>query len=204
MPRESGERGDHEALCRRSVELPAGGSTDHDGLEAAEAELRIAVGPVDRPSKAVELESQRGFVDPRRRRELRTEDSDADAPKAAQRTEPVPVALRQLDRGVPVRADAQLLRGQPPAALAGDEDHRDPFEAARPSLEKVLRRARLHAAHIDAADTHTVGDPFRRAGENEAEGGAGHRQDQEPERAALDAHARRSLPLAPSARGNGP
>ena len=204
MPREAGERGDHEALGRRSVELPAGSSADHHGFKAAEAELRIAVGPVDRPSKAVELESQRGFVDPRRRRELRTEDSDADAPKAAQRTEPVPVALRQLDRGMPVRADAQLLRGQPPAALAGDEDHRDPFETVRPPFEESLRRTRFHATDLDAGDAHACRDPLRGAGENEPEDGAGHRQDQESERAALDAHARRSLPLAPSARGNGP
>jgi len=74
----------------------------------------------------------------------------------------------------------------------------------RRSLEEPLRRVGFHTADVDAVDLHAGGDPLRRARENEPEDGARHRQDHESERAALDAHARRSLPLAPGARGNGP
>ena len=171
-----------------------------------EAELGIAVGSVDGPAKAAELEPKRGLVDPRRRRELGTEDPDADAPKAAKRTESVPVAPRQLDGGMPVRVDAELLRSQPPAPVAGHEDHRNPLEAARPSLEEPLRRVGFHTADVDAVDLHAGGDPLRRARENEPQDGADHGQDHESKRAALDAHARRGLPLAPGsgARGIGP
>ena len=155
------------------------------------------MGPVDRPSKAAELVPERSLVHLRRRRELGAEDSDTDASKASQRPKSVPVAPRQLDGGMPVRVDAQLLRGQPPAPVACNEGHRNPLEAARPPLEEPLRRIGFHAADVDAVDLHAGGDPLRRAREDEPERGADHGQDQESERAALDAHARRGLPLAP-------
>ena len=91
--------------------------------------------PVDRLREAVELEPERRFVDTRRRRELGPEDTHPDPPKAAEGTEFVPVAPGQLNRGVPVGADAEVLRGHAPTPLAGDENHRDPLESFGPPLE---------------------------------------------------------------------
>ena len=74
LPRKPGQRCHDNPRGRGSVQLPAGASTDHHRHAAVEAELGIAVRSVDGPAKAAELEPERGFVDPRRRRELGTED----------------------------------------------------------------------------------------------------------------------------------
>jgi hypothetical protein len=159
---------------------------------------------VDRPLETVQLEPERSLVDPGRRGELGAEHSHADAPEAAQRSESFPVSPRQLDGGVPVRANAELLRGHAPAPFAGDKDDRHPLESARTPLEQALRRVRFHAADVDAVDPYAGGDALWGPCEYEPERGARDCQHEKCEHAALDAHARRSFPPAPGTRGNGP
>jgi len=179
-------------------------AADDDGLEAAEAQAWVAMRPINAPGETADLEGKRRLVDPRRRSHLGAEDTDADSAKTTQRTETVALVSRRLDRGVPVRLDSELPRRHRPASLPGDEDDRNALERARALLQKLLRIAGFHSADVDPADAHTGRDSRRRAGEDETEHGADHREQQKRERATLDAHARRGLPSATSARGDGP
>ena len=100
--------------------------------------------------------------------------------------------------------NAQLLRCHPPVLLACNEHDRHVVQRPRPTLEEAFGFTRCHSADVDAVDLHAGGNPSRRAGEGEPEAGSDDGQDEESERASLDAHARRGLPPAPGARGNGP
>jgi hypothetical protein len=104
------------------------------------------------------------------------------------------VPPRQLDDGVPVRANAELLRGHAPAPFAGDKDDRDPLEAARTPLEQALRRVRFHAADVDGRRSARpaairCGEPAK----YEPERGASDCQHEKREHAALDAHSASKL-----------
>src|SRR5204863_230492 len=128
----------------------------------------------------------------------------ADPPETAERAETAAAAPCDLHCRVPVRGHAELARAQPPAAVAGDENDRNALEVLRAALEEALRGAGRHPAYLDAVDADAVGDPSGGAGESEPEHRAGHRDEHEQDHAPLDAHARRSPPPTPSARGNGP
>jgi hypothetical protein len=160
------------------------------------------VRPVDRLREATDLERQGRFVDPRRRRDLGAEDPHVEAPEASERAETVALPLRKFNRGVPVRTDAELLRRDTPAPIDGDEDDRGVVQRPRPPSQKSLGIAGFHTSHVHAVDANTGGNPPRRAREDQAEHRARDRQKEKCERAALDAHARRSPPPAPAARGD--
>src|SRR5207244_3749016 len=109
---------------RLPVEPAAGSPRNDDGPEALEDERGIAMREPDGAAHPRQLEVQGFLPDARGRGDIGPENADADPAQAAERAEPVTVALRELDRSGPVRLDAEICRTEAPAAITGDEDDR--------------------------------------------------------------------------------
>src|SRR5207248_10050770 len=99
-----------------------------------------------------------------------------EALEAAQRAEAVTLALRRVDRRLPVRLDPELDRADREALAAGDEDDLPPGRGGRAPLDQRPRVLRLEAADVDAVDRDAVRDRRRRAGEDEAEDDRGRKK----------------------------
>ena len=94
---------------------------------------------------------------------------DVEALEAADRAEAVALALRRVDRRLPVGLDAELDRADREALPAGDEDDRLLRDARPTALEQRAGVLRLHPADVDAVDRDAVRERRRRAGEDEPE-----------------------------------
>ena len=200
---ERGERADHGRGSPVTAQLAAGVSLDEHRLQPVQHDCRLALRLVELERDLAELVLERRLVDLRRRRDVRAEDPDADALKAAQRPETLSLAPRGVDRGGPVGLDAEPMRGHLPALGAAEERHRDVLERRRAPLEELLRGRRGHPADADARDRDAGGDLRGRAGEDRAEergerqGDRDRRRErlQEQPRCARVAYARCSTPF---------
>ena len=179
------------ARCGLLVEPAARLARNDLDLEPAPDELRLDVALVDRLCEAGELEVERGGVGLHRRRDLRAEEAGLEAAEASNGPEALSLAGGRLDRGCPVRLDAERRRLDRVALAAGREDDGHAGDAVEPLLQQPARLLRRQPAHLDARDLDAVGDPRGRSREREAD-----QSDQHGEQRERDQH-----PAGDQARG---
>jgi len=163
------------AAAARSSTYPGRAAHDDDRRPAAD-DRRVARAAVDPLGDLPELVLERAVQDARGRRDVGAEERDVEALEPAPRAEPVALALRRVDRGLPVRLDPQLARTDREAPPGSREDHRPLGEARRAALEQPAGDLRIEAADVDAVDPDAVRDRRRRAGEHESEHDRGRRE----------------------------
>jgi hypothetical protein len=159
---------DRQRGCR-PVEREAAARRDEDDFRPAQRQRRVPRRPVHPRRDPAELVLQRAGENARRRRDVCAEDVDSEALEATQRGEARALALRVVDGCAPVGLDTELRRRDGEPLAAADEDDRPRRQRRRLPLEQLARLRGAEPADVDPRDAHAVGDPRRRAGEDEPE-----------------------------------
>ena len=164
---EAGERADDLLARELLVEGEPGAAGKDLGTQAPQDDRGVAVSRPDRSAHPLHLVVERPLPDARRRRDVRAQYADAHPAEAAPRGESLAFAPRALDRGLPLRLDAEIVGARTPAAPVRGEDDGDVRHCARARLEPGDRLAFGEAPDVDAGDPHALGDPVRGAREGE-------------------------------------
>ncbi len=192
------------------VERASCAARDDRRGQAVQHDRRLAVRRVDGVLDAVEPVPEGTVVRLGRRRDIGPEEPHVEPAEAAQRAEPLALPANGVDRRLPVDADAQPARLEPPGVGAHAEGHGDGGERIRPRSQDPLGLARGLAAHVDARDPDSVRQAVRGACESEAEGQRDQGQNGDegggplPEDAALGTRARPSAARPPDQRHSSP
>ena len=118
---------------------------------------------VHRPLDPVEPVAQRPVVHLGRRRHVRSEEAHVEPAEAAQGPEALALPPNGVDRRVPVHANAEAPRLEPPDVRADTEADRHCFERVRPRLQGTFCLVRRLPADVDARDANAVCEPCGRA-----------------------------------------
>jgi hypothetical protein len=166
---ERGEPGDD----LRSGPLPVEHSTDSarqdDGVEPAQGERRVAAGNVHRLRDLPEQLVERGPVDAAVRADVDAEDANVQPAEASHHGHSARAVARFGDRPLPVGEHAEAARGDGEPLSSGAEHERLLRDGRESLLQEPLRLAVRQAAHVDALDANSGGDPVARALVREAE-----------------------------------
>src|SRR6185295_9843816 len=116
-----------EQVTRLARNDPGGQTMKHD--------RRLSVRDVHGSRDLVQLLLERGVVDLSRGRDVRAEEAQVEAAKAAQRAEAFPLAAHGVDGGAPVHLNPEVPGLKLPRTRADAEDHRDGGQLRRSLLE---------------------------------------------------------------------
>ena len=138
-PVERRELADERARGRGAVEHVSGpgGTTT---IRRPADDRRVARAAVDLLRDLPELVLERAVQDGRGRRDVGAEERDVEALEPAPRAEAVALALRRVDRRLPVRLDPERGRADREALPGGREDDRPLGEARGAALEQPRGR----------------------------------------------------------------
>ncbi len=127
----------------------------------------IATRKVDRGADLVELVLESGVVVLGRRGDVCTEEAEVEPAEAAEGRESLATSANRVDRGAPVHADPEVPGLETPGMGAdskGDRHRRERVRLLREDPASVTRRL---PPDVDACDRDALGEPIRRAGEDE-------------------------------------
>ena len=124
----------------------------------------------------------------RRRRHVGPEHLHVEPLEAPNRAEAVALALRRVDRGLPVGLDTELGGADRVVLAAGQEDDRLVRHRVRAPLQEGAGVLRAHAADVDAVDAHARGERRGRPCEDKAENDY-RRRDRDQQHNEAAAHA---------------
>ena len=125
-------------------------------------EARVDRRTIDRGGDPGDGVAHRRRVDVDVRLDVAAEEARLDALQAADGRDPVARVRSLAHRALPVRADAELRRGDRERASAGDELDRRVCERCRLRLELVRGLRELHPADVEPPDRRPRREPRRR------------------------------------------